>query len=81
MENIEYLNKFASRVAKLKEVKRTGWTYYKEIKDVESVADHSYRMAMLCMAFSKFAEVDVSKCVKMALMHDLAEAVVGDIAP
>ena len=30
---------------------------------------------------TKNPEVDTSKCVKMALVHDMAESVVGDITP
>ncbi|KAH9479859.1 5'-deoxynucleotidase HDDC2 [Psilocybe cubensis] len=39
-----------------------------------------YRMAMLAM-LSEDSKLDISKCVMMALVHDLAEAQVGDIAP
>ncbi|CDO76300.1 hypothetical protein BN946_scf184917.g16 [Trametes cinnabarina] len=39
-----------------------------------------YRMAILSMCTSD-PDLDVSKCVMMALVHDLAEAQVGDIAP
>ncbi|PPQ85248.1 hypothetical protein CVT25_010021 [Psilocybe cyanescens] len=41
---------------------------------------HMYRMAMLAM-LSEDPNLDISKCVMMALVHDLAEAQVGDIAP
>ncbi|KAJ3509168.1 hypothetical protein NLJ89_g5364 [Agrocybe chaxingu] len=39
-----------------------------------------YRMAILAMLCDD-TKLDVSKCVMMALVHDLAEAQVGDIAP
>lgn len=81
MESLEQLAKFTQNICKLKQTKRTGWTVYKEIEHVESVADHSYRMALLCMVFAKPAGVDLDRSIKMSLMHDLAEAVTGDIAP
>ncbi|KAI0369742.1 HD domain-containing protein [Pilatotrama ljubarskyi] len=59
--------------------KRTGWVDHK-IPGPESISDHMYRMAILAMCTSD-SELDVSKCVMMALVHDLAEAQVGDIAP
>ncbi|KAI8461675.1 HD domain-containing protein [Phakopsora pachyrhizi] len=41
-----------------------------------------YRMAMLAMLLSDSEpQLDISKCVMMALVHDLAEAEVGDITP
>ncbi|KAI0947011.1 hypothetical protein AcV7_009564 [Taiwanofungus camphoratus] len=39
-----------------------------------------YRMAILAMCISD-TSLDTSKCVMMCLVHDLAEAQVGDIAP
>ncbi|KAH9464906.1 hypothetical protein Pst134EA_003347 [Puccinia striiformis f. sp. tritici] len=40
-----------------------------------------YRMAMLAMLSEKDPDLDISKCVMLALVHDLAEAEVGDITP
>ncbi|EDR05722.1 uncharacterized protein LACBIDRAFT_302953 [Laccaria bicolor S238N-H82] len=57
--------------------KRTGWV---NNDLVPSISDHMYRMAILCI-LSTDAQLDVPKCVMMALVHDLAEAQVGDIAP
>ena len=46
----------------------------------ESVAEHSWRlavMAMLCR--DEYPETDVDKVIKMCLIHDLGEALTGDI--
>ncbi|KZT70809.1 hypothetical protein DAEQUDRAFT_764378 [Daedalea quercina L-15889] len=64
---------------RLKTQKRTGWVDH-NVPGPESISDHMYRMAMLAMCTSD-ATLDVSKCVMMCLVHDLAEAQVGDIAP
>ncbi|KAH8832848.1 HD domain-containing protein [Flagelloscypha sp. PMI_526] len=64
---------------RLKTQKRTGWVN-EEIENPESISDHMYRMAIFAMCTTD-ATLDVSKCVFMALVHDLAEAQVGDIAP
>ncbi|KAJ7230457.1 HD domain-containing protein [Mycena pura] len=63
----------------LKTQKRTGWVD-NNIPNPESIADHMYRMAVLAMCASD-EKLDISKCVMLCLVHDLAEAHVGDIAP
>ncbi|KAF7430495.1 hypothetical protein PC9H_006203 [Pleurotus ostreatus] len=45
-----------------------------------SISDHMYRMAVLSMCTSD-EKLDISKCVMMSIVHDLAEAQVGDITP
>ncbi|XP_042989806.1 5'-deoxynucleotidase HDDC2 isoform X1 [Carya illinoinensis] len=64
----------------LKTTKRTGWVR-KEIKDPESIADHMYRMGLMALIASDIPGVDRNKCIKMAIVHDIAEAIVGDITP
>lgn len=47
---------------------------------LESVADHSYRMALMGMLLEKeFPNTDMCKVIKMCLIHDLGEAFTGDI--
>ncbi|CAJ0585969.1 unnamed protein product, partial [Mesorhabditis spiculigera] len=65
----------------LKHLKRTGWTKFK-IDEPETVACHMYRMAVLSMALEgQIPGLDVNRCVRMSLVHDIAEAIVGDITP
>ncbi|KAI6139800.1 HD domain-containing protein [Pisolithus tinctorius] len=64
---------------RLKIQKRTGWIN-RNIPNPESIADHMYRMAILAMCTSD-ANLNISKCVLMCIVHDLAEAQVGDITP
>ncbi|KAF4570048.1 hypothetical protein EYR40_009034 [Pleurotus pulmonarius] len=64
---------------RLKTQKRTGWVD-NNIRDPESISDHMYRMAVLAMCTSD-EKLDISKCVMMSIVHDLAEAQVGDITP
>lgn len=47
----------------------------------ESVAEHSWRMSLMVVLFAPYLsqKVNLEKCLKMALLHDLAEAEVGDI--
>lgn len=49
----------------------------------ESIADHMYRMSIISMfAPPELASrLDLNKCMKMCLIHDMAELLVGDITP
>ncbi|KAG6606637.1 Hydrolase-HD superfamily protein [Phytophthora cinnamomi] len=72
---------FLRLCGRLKTLKRTGWVNNK-VALPESVADHMYRMGMCCMLLDDANEtVNRSKCIKMAIVHDLAESLVGDITP
>ncbi|CAL1586253.1 unnamed protein product [Knipowitschia caucasica] len=70
---------FMKLIGQLKRVPRTGWVYRK-VKEPESVSDHMYRMAMMSMTITD-PTVDRDRCIKLALVHDMAECIVGDIAP
>lgn len=67
---------------RLKTTKREGWRRF-GIARGESIADHMYRMALISMWAppSIRARVDMHKCMKMCLVHDMAESLVGDITP
>jgi putative hydrolase of HD superfamily len=60
---------------------RAGWVR-RGVPAPESVAAHSWRMALIAMLAPQGAgAVDRDRLVRMALVHDLAEAIVGDITP
>lgn len=63
----------------LKELRRAGWARVGH-PGAESVADHSWSVAMLALLHCP-PELDREKLLIMALLHDLAEIVVGDITP
>jgi len=71
---------FAKMVGVLKRTPRTGWVRH-GVPRYESVADHSWRVAALSILLIGREEVDATKCMQMAVVHDLAECLVGDIAP
>ncbi|XP_057679477.1 HD domain-containing protein 2 [Corythoichthys intestinalis] len=77
-DNMKMLQ-FLKLIGQLKRVPRTGWVYRK-VKNPESVSDHMYRMAMMSLTITD-PTLDKDKCIKLALVHDLAECIVGDIAP
>lgn len=76
------LLRFFHLAGRLKDTPRAGWAL-RGIASPESVAEHSHRVAMLALVLAPRAEepLDVSRCVALALVHDLAEALVGDITP
>lgn len=46
----------------------------------ESVAEHSWRIALMAMLITpEFPEADMNKVIRMCLIHDLGEAFTGDI--
>ncbi|KAG0248764.1 HD domain-containing protein 2 [Actinomortierella ambigua] len=72
---------FLHTVENLKRTKRTGWIN-NGVKPAESIADHMYRMGIMALLIDeKTAGVDKMRCLKMAIVHDLAESLVGDITP
>ncbi|SJX60445.1 uncharacterized protein SRS1_11780 [Sporisorium reilianum f. sp. reilianum] len=72
--------KFMHVVEQLKTNRRTGWLHHR-VPAPESIADHMYRMALLSLLCPAEADVDLGKCVQLAVVHDLAEAEVGDLTP
>lgn len=70
--------KLLMQVRLLKSIKRFGWVL-KGIKNVESVADHVFQVTFLTMILSKDKKLDRERMIKMALIHDVGESLVGDI--
>jgi putative hydrolase of HD superfamily len=64
---------------RLKDESRTGWQL-RGVGHPESVADHSWGTAYLVLLYADEADVDRSRAIEIALVHDLAEARTGDVA-
>ncbi|MEA2513443.1 MAG: hypothetical protein QOJ59_2930 [Thermomicrobiales bacterium] len=77
------LTRFLQRVGRLKRVPRTGWLDRGvPAEEAESVADHTFRVALLAwLAAAAEPGLDRDRVLKLALIHDLAEAVTGDLPP
>ncbi|KAK4337612.1 hypothetical protein RND71_042099 [Anisodus tanguticus] len=71
---------FLTLCHRLKTTKREGWVR-RGVNEPESIADHMYRMGVMALIAADLPGVDRDKCVKMAIVHDIAEAIVGDITP
>lgn len=72
---------FFHLIERLKTTKREGWRRFGI--HGESISDHMYRMSIMTMfAPPELAsKLNTSHCTKMALVHDMAESLVGDITP
>ena len=75
------IEKIFEKVLELKNIPRQGWKEKLEINNPESVADHSYSTAVMSMILSDMEGLNSEKMIKMALLHDLAESIIGDIIP
>ena len=71
------LNLFAE-AGLLKKIKRSGW-WVAGIKDPESVADHSFRCAVIGYYMAHLEKVDPFKVMVMALFNDIHEARINDL--
>jgi len=72
---------FFKMAANLKKIQRKGWVDKLSMKNSESVADHSYSMAIMGMIISDMENYNSEKIIKMTLLHDLAESEIGDFTP
>lgn len=70
---------FVEKAERLKTIYRHSWT--SDITRQESVADHSWMLALLAIVLPSLidTEADAFRLLKMVVVHDLAEAVTGDI--
>jgi len=71
---------FFMKIGKLKQLRRTGWVR-NGVSDPESVADHMYRMSIMSFLLKKDTGLDISRCIKISVAHDMAECIVGDLTP
>ncbi|MEM2281971.1 MAG: HD family hydrolase [Candidatus Hadarchaeales archaeon] len=65
----------------LKHLPRTGWSFCSiPPSETEDVAQHTFEVASICLLLSEGLEVNREKVLKLALIHDWPEAVVGDFS-
>jgi putative hydrolase of HD superfamily len=69
---------FLRAAEQLKNTTRTSWT---SSGSRETVAAHTWRLCLMSVLFAReFPDVDIAKLLKICLIHDLGEAVSGDIS-
>ena len=68
---------FLRSAERLKTTYRSGFT---SAGRLESVAEHTWRLCLMALVLRpEFPEVDFARLVKICLVHDLGEAIRGDI--
>lgn len=77
---------FLSAVITLKRIPRSGWiTHGISLSDVESVADHTFSTCSISILLTDLerrrgVRVNAERVLRMATLHDLAEALTFDIS-
>lgn len=67
------------RMLSLKLLPRTGWLQ-RGLTNVESIAEHTFGVATLAMFVGdQLPEIDRGRLLAIAIIHDLAEALIGDL--
>ena len=75
--NLDGLLDFLRGAERLKDTLRSGFTAGGRR---ESVAEHTWRLCLMALVFeNSFPEVDFARLVKLCIVHDLGEAISGDI--
>lgn len=77
-KDFEKIIEFSRLAGILKKIERTGWVNWVKIENPESVAEHTFRMAVLGMMISDIKKLNTEKIVRMILLHDIHESVMGD---
>lgn len=68
---------FLRQAERLKNVYRTSWTSGGQ---QESTASHSWRLCLMTLVFERsFPDLDIGRLLKICIVHDLGEAIGGDI--
>jgi putative hydrolases of HD superfamily len=76
-EELEGVLRFLREAERLKTVTRSGWT---SAGQPESVAEHTWRLCLMAMLlYRREPGVDVGRLLRMCLVHDLGEALGGDV--
>ncbi|GER71019.1 hypothetical protein BpJC7_23220 [Weizmannia acidilactici] len=78
MEDVEKVLGFVKELERLKDAERTAWTGNGRR---ESVAEHTFRLALFAFALAEdFPGIQMDRVILMCLVHDLGEAYAGDIS-
>lgn len=76
-KNLEAVFAFLKRAEALKDTLRTSHTSQER---PESTAEHSWRLCLWAVVLADaFAPIDTERLLKLCIIHDLGEAVSGDI--
>jgi putative hydrolase of HD superfamily len=75
--DLEGVLTFLRAAERLKTVTRSGWTSEGQR---ESVAEHTWRLCLMAMLlYGRAPGIDLARLLQMCLIHDLGEAIGGDV--
>lgn len=75
--DLDGILEFLRTAEALKTAKRSGWT---SAGEKESVAEHTWRLCLMALVLHpNFPEVDLERLIKICIVHDLGEAIGGDV--
>jgi len=85
-ERLKSTMRFYLLATQLKYKIRSGWneTHWNVSKErIESIAEHIYGTCILALSIDSEFEthLDIGKVIKMLVLHELGEVVIGDITP
>ncbi len=80
IEQADALLKLVARAERLEALPRTGWKVC-GVERPESIAAHSYGVTLIAMWLADHVDVelDTERVLRIALVHDLAEAMLTDL--
>ncbi|WP_369032341.1 HD domain-containing protein [Streptomyces adonidis] len=77
-EDLSAVARFLYEAGTLKQTRRTGW-WMAGVRDPESVAEHSWRTALLATIIAKLEGADPAQAAFLAVWHDSQETRTGDV--
>jgi putative hydrolase of HD superfamily len=69
---------FLHEMGQLKRLRRAGWLFI-GVPDPETVAEHSFRVAIVGIALATLEGADPSRTAVLCLLHDSPESRIGDV--
>lgn len=78
--NIQKLQNYLTFIQQAEKLKSTLRSAYTSTGRQESTAEHTWRLCLMAMVLeNEFIDIDFSKLIKICIIHDLGEAIHGDI--
>ncbi|MFF2080047.1 HD family hydrolase [Kitasatospora sp. NPDC058162] len=77
-DDLTSVARFLFEAGTLKQTKRTGW-WMAGVRDPESVAEHSWRTALIASVIAKLEGADPAQAAFLAVWHDSQETRTGDV--
>ncbi len=71
---------FLVEAGKLKALPRRGWIV-RGIKNPETIADHSFTVALMVWILGQKKKINLRRALKMALIHEICAVYAGDYTP